>query len=114
MAAFPVNFGVPREALILDEGAMTTRENAVFGADLRRAQRMKSVLLLTSALHMPRAAAAMPATGLQVIPVATDFEATGERVSTLGWLPAADALARVTRALHECVGIVVYRWRGWR
>ena len=62
---------------------------------------------------MPRAAAAMRATGLQVIPVAMDFEATDERVRSLGWLPASDALDRSTHALHEWVGIVVYRWRGW-
>ena len=113
MAAFVVDLGVPREALVLEERAGNTRENAIFCADLMRARRMESALLVTSALHMPRAAAAMRVTGLQVIPVATDFQATGERVRSLGWAPASDALDRSTRALHEWVGIVVYRWRGW-
>jgi len=113
MAAFLVDLGVPREALILEDRATTTRENAVFCAELMRARRMESALLVTSALHIPRAVAAVRAMGVEVFPVATDFEATGERVHSLGWLPASDALDRSTRALHEWVGIVVYRWRGW-
>jgi len=113
MAAFLVDLGVPREALILEDRATTTRENAVFCAELMRARRMESALLVTSALHTPRAVAAVRAMGVEVFPVATDFEATGERVHSLGWLPASDALDRSTRALHEWVGIVVYRWRGW-
>lgn len=113
MADFLGDLGVPRTAMILEERASTTRENAVFSAALMQREGLSTALLVTSALHMPRAAAAIRAAGVEVVPVATDFEAVGGRRPSLAWLPVSDALDRSTRALHEWAGIVVYRWRGW-
>ena len=108
-----VAFGVPRDALILEEESTTTRGNAVHCAKLMRERGFRRALLVTSALHMPRAAAALHATGVEFTPVATDFEVDGVARGVSAWFPDADALLRSTRALHEWTGMTVYRWRGW-
>ena len=66
-------------------------------------------MLVTSALHMPRALALFKAQGLQVTPAPTDFEAGEETPSgLLAWLPDAGALNGSALAMKELVG----RWVG--
>ena len=113
-AVFLADLGVPAEALLLDERALTTRGNAVEVAELLQARGITRILLVTSALHMRRSEAAFRALGLDPLPVATDFEVrTPIRRDFRRWLPNAAALAGATRAAHEYVGWWVYRVRGW-
>ena len=105
---------MPDSALLLEERALTTRQNAVHVQDLLDAQGIDSFLLVTSALHMRRSEASFRALGLDPLPMATDFEvrpspARGWR----RWRPSASALAGSTRAWHEHVGYWQYRRRGW-
>ena len=55
MAKAMARFGVPASALVLEQRSRDTRDNAAFTAILARERGMKRVLLVTSALHMPRA-----------------------------------------------------------
>jgi hypothetical protein len=67
------------------------------------------ILLVTSALHMPRALALFKAQGLGVTPAPTDFEAGQEPPSgMLAWLPDAGALNGSALAMKELVG----KWVG--
>ncbi|KAA6185148.1 YdcF family protein [Thiohalocapsa marina] len=113
MRAFLRDLGVPDTALRLEGRSRNTRENAVETARLLAASGLERVLLVTSALHMPRALASFRATGVEVIPAPTDFEVMPEPAHPLRWLPDAAALADSTRALKEYLGLWVYRWRGW-
>jgi uncharacterized SAM-binding protein YcdF (DUF218 family) len=70
-------------------------------------------LLVTSALHMPRALATFRALGVDTIPAPTDFEAVPQPFHPLRWLPDAETLAASTQAIKEYLGLWVYRWRGW-
>ena len=88
-------------------------ENALYTAEILEAQGMGPVLLVTSALHMPRALATFRAAGVDAIPAATDFEVMPRPRVLLDWLPDAEALAASTRALKEYLGLWVYRYRGW-
>jgi len=108
------DLGVPREAIVLETRALTTRGNAVNVAELLSQRPVESFLLVTSALHMRRAEAAFRRAGLDPIPVAADFEvrpASNHRPRR--WLPSAAALAASSRAFHEYVGYWYYRARGW-
>jgi uncharacterized SAM-binding protein YcdF (DUF218 family) len=70
-------------------------------------------LLVTSARHMPRAAASFIREGIQVIPAPTDLIAV-QRPLTIGrFLPNAEALRESHKAVKEYVGYVVYWLRGW-
>lgn len=55
MLAFLVDLGVPAHAILLEGRSMNTRENALYTAELLAREGHERVLLVTSALHMPRA-----------------------------------------------------------
>ena len=110
MATFLSDLGVPEQAMLFEETSRNTRQNAVFSATLLRARGIDRILLVTSALHMPRAVALFTAQGLQVIPAPTDFEASQPPPpGVLAWLPDALALDASGRAMKELVG----KWVGW-
>lgn len=110
MAVFLQDLGVPRHAMWLEESSRTTRENASLSAPLLTARGIQNVLLVTSALHMPRAMALFAAEGLQVHAAPTDFEAKRAPPPGLqAWFPDAVALDGSGRAIKELVG----KWVGW-
>ena len=108
-----VDLGVPDEALRFEARSRSTRENAVHTAELLARLGLTRVLLVTSALHMPRALASFRAVGVDAVPAPADFEVMPEPAHLLRWLPDAGALYDSTRALKEYLGLWVYRWRGW-
>lgn len=114
MQAFLRDLGVPDAAIQLESGSATTRENAVETARLLQGGGPQTAILVTSALHMRRAAASFRAVGIEVIPAATDHEVVADGPLTpLDFLPDADALEASSRALKERLGLWVYRQRGW-
>jgi uncharacterized SAM-binding protein YcdF (DUF218 family) len=98
------DLGVPDAAMLLEGKSRTTEENARFSADLLRQRGIKTVLLVTSALHMKRALRHWEGQGLLVHPAATDHEASLVPSSWQLWLPNASALDGSTRALKEWIG----------
>lgn len=108
-AAATAEFGVPvrwQEARSAD-----TRQNAAYSAAMLRADGVQSVLLVTSAWHMPRAAAAFAAAGLGVVPAPTGFRAPPPDLS-LALVPHWHGLRDTALALHELFGLVWYRVTG--
>ncbi len=123
--------GVPPGRIVINpgrgpDGPRNTAEEAEAIARLARQRGWKSLLLVTSATHLPRALAsferALPArSGLRLIPVACDYQLPqrslmGRATATsvlLSLLPSADSLAGTTMALREHIGWIVYRLRGW-
>jgi uncharacterized SAM-binding protein YcdF (DUF218 family) len=108
MRRFLLDLGVPHEALWLEGASVNTTSNASHTAQLLRQQNIQHVLLVTSALHMPRARAALEATGLKVYPAPTDFEVIPMPMALHRLLPDAQALQGSARAMKELVG----RWSG--
>ena len=110
MAVFLQDLGVPAQVVALEETSRNTRENAAFSAALLKARGIEHILLVTSALHMPRALALFKAQGLQVTSAPTDFEAGQEPPhGLLAWLPDAGALNGSALAMKELVGLLVGR-----
>lgn len=108
MGQLALRLGVTPEQLKLDEASRSTRDNAVETAKLLGGQ--KSIALVTSALHMPRAVLAFEQQGFQVCPVKVDsiYVPPGG----LGYyLPQSSALRKSESAIHEMLGWLVYRWR---
>lgn len=101
------------EARFLERRARDTHENAIESARLLRAAGLSRVLLVTSAVHMPRAATEFRSAGLTVIeaPVGAASEPVGEWGD---WLPSAPALAVSDAALYELLGRQVARLHGRR
>lgn len=115
--------GVPDEALWLESESRNTYENALFSAKLLESKGVKRILLVTSALHMPRSVALFEHQGLEVIPVTTDFTVTEEvwygftkgdiQSQLIGIFPSTSYLSLTTNVIKEYMGMLVYRWRGW-
>ena len=106
-------FGVPQTALLLEERSTDTTTNARYSAQVARANGVRSVLLVTSAIHMPRASVLFRGAGLQVIevPVPEPPSVRGDRWADR-WLPSGRALWRSGRALKEYAGLVAACFAG--
>jgi uncharacterized SAM-binding protein YcdF (DUF218 family) len=116
VGVFLRDLGVPAEAIVLESRSASTRENALYSAAwLAEHAPDGAVLLVTSALHMPRALATFERAGIKATPAATDFEIMPRSASRtpLDVLPSAAALEASSRAIKEWLGLWVYRWRGW-
>ncbi|MEZ0469163.1 YdcF family protein [Luteimonas salinilitoris] len=104
MAAGIARLGVPASAVVLDDRSRSTRDNARFTAVLAERRGMERILLVTSALHMPRALRAFRNAGLDAVPV--PVPETSPRVGWRErWLPSRRALWRSSRALKEYVAL---------
>lgn len=113
-AALLAGWGIPASAILTETESVNTYENAVYTKLMLDQHKLKNVLLVTSALHMPRALATFQSAGIQATPAATDFESSLPGASGLdAWIANPAALEGTTRALKEYVGWIVYRQRGW-
>lgn len=115
--------GLPSSRMLLLEQPRNTAEEARALAKLAQARGWRSVLLVTSATHLPRAVATFRRLGgpLTVVPVACDYQqpAREQRGALTAaslledLLPDAEDLHQSTVALKEHLGLLVYRMRGW-
>jgi len=122
MATLIVNMGVPASAILQDPTSLNTHENAVNVQKILQQRGIKKVLLVTSALHMPRSLKIFQKQGIDAIAAPTDFLVSTEELDsssdTLGYrllnaLPDARNLDRLTRSLKEYIGLFIYGLRGW-
>jgi uncharacterized SAM-binding protein YcdF (DUF218 family) len=122
MAELVKAMGVPETAILQDPTSLNTRENAVNVKQIMAGNNIKKILLVTSAMHMPRSLSIFQKLGIDAIPAPTDY-LTSERdrqefgssaqATTLSALPETERLRNATRAMKEYVGIFVYWLRGW-
>lgn len=114
MRALLMEWGIPGNAIIMESASKNTHENAVFTKQVLAHNRLKHILLVTSALHMPRAYATFSSAGIKTTPAPTDFTVTYQDHSALmDFLPSAGSLSRTTDAIKEYIGYAYYRRMGW-
>lgn len=122
MAELAGAMGVPNEDMLQDPDSLNTRQNAEKVKVILDRERLGRVLLVTSAMHMPRSFAIFKKLGIPTIAAPTDFVFSDrdelERRSSpeaiaLNLLPDAENLRTTTRAIKEYVGMVAYWLRGW-
>jgi uncharacterized SAM-binding protein YcdF (DUF218 family) len=105
-----VQLGVPREAIVVERASRTTRENARNVLPALRRLGIRRVLLVTSAVHMPRAlqtfARVWGAGAPELIPAVTDISGRADGLPSWElWLPSLEALLSVTNSLKEFAGM---------
>jgi uncharacterized SAM-binding protein YcdF (DUF218 family) len=107
-AALREDFGVPVQWI---EGrSRDTGENAAYSAALLRAAGVKRILLVTDAMHMPRARMSFERSGLEVVSAPTMFF-SNQALWFGAWLPSAEGMRRSWYAVYELLGIAWYRVR---
>lgn len=109
MADAIVHLGVPRSALVLEERSRNTRDNARYSLPLAGTAHPR-LLLVTSTLHMPRAALLFRQAGAQVTPMPVP-EGRAPRRWWRYWLPSPRALWRSGRAFKEIVALTAAHLR---
>jgi uncharacterized SAM-binding protein YcdF (DUF218 family) len=115
--------GVPSEVMLLESRSRNTYENALYSKDILAEKGITRIILVTSALHMPRSVLLFEKQGIEVIPAPTDFNVTEESwqkmlspnlaYQLVQFLPSASNLELTTRAIKEYLGLIVYRLQGW-
>ena len=117
-----IDLGVPRDAVVLENMAVNTEENAkcvrAILSDGRwgmsNESRRKKVLIVTSACHMRRSLYMFQkyAPELECIPAATDYGALPWKDAPFRWrslLPNIGALAHNNDFIHEYIGYYGYK-----
>ena len=114
IAEFLNEFGIDSTNIVLDGASRNTHENAINSLAVMQKNELSSALLVTSALHMPRAAAVFRRAGVNFSPVSIDaLSSSLAKGSIFAFLPTSRALDISTRSIKEWIGLLVYRVRGW-
>jgi uncharacterized SAM-binding protein YcdF (DUF218 family) len=101
--------------ILLETKARNTYENGLYTKKLLDSLNLPpSIVLVTSAQHMPRSVAIFKKQGVTVYPAPTDYLADAPyQWKPICFLPNAGALENSTNALHELYGSFAYRLLGW-
>lgn len=89
----------------------TTYENAVDTHAMLAREGINHIILVTHALHMPRALAAFKHAGFIVTPAPLGFDTSGNEPLLLKLLPAMHSLSRMEDLMHELFGRLWYQLR---
>ncbi|NIA00739.1 YdcF family protein [Massilia sp. CCM 8734] len=91
-----------------EERSADTTQNALYSAAILKAGGVRRVLLVTHAMHMPRAGRAFRAAGLEVVPAPTMLYSRST-LSPLMFVPGWSGMFRSYYATHEWIGLA---WQG--
>ena len=105
-AAFFEEQGLEASRVKLESRSRNTRENAQYVANLLGDRCKQPWLLVTSAWHMPRAAAEFTAVKCNITPFPVDFKTA--RTTSIIQYSLVESLGRWQMALHEWLGLCVY------
>ena len=108
---FLEQFGVTEPQLIVEDQASDTYRNATLTRDLLEPGPDEQWLLVTSAMHMPRAVNVFRSAGWTVVPYPVDYTTTGELELDFSRRPLG-RLVQLDRAVTEWAGLVGYRLAG--
>ncbi|MGB9586049.1 MAG: YdcF family protein [Anaerolineales bacterium] len=118
MAVLIQMLGVPSDALIIENNSQNTYENARNSKEILHRLGVNRVILVTSAMHMPRAVKIFQRQGIDVTPAPTDYTVTQAGWETmtaltpasiiLDLIPSADNLSLTTRVLKEYIGLQTF------
>ncbi len=114
---------VPNEAIWQQTESQNTYEDALYSAQMLEERGITTIILVTSALHMPRSLALFEKQGLTVLPAPVDFTITEQNWENafqpgldeflIYLLPNTSSLGLTTNVLKEYLGMFVYGLRGW-
>lgn len=106
-----LDLGVDAKQIIVEDKARTTQENAQYTAQICKQRGYKNILLVTSALHMPRSMQFFEHyigenKNVKILPYPCDYMLNQQNVFNPRWLvPQLEAFSITSSALHEYVGM---------
>jgi uncharacterized SAM-binding protein YcdF (DUF218 family) len=90
----------------------TTAEDALYSAALLKPKTDERWLLITAAMHMPRAVGCYRVAGFQVEPYPVEFMTRGRSGPFALFATGSSALVQFDRAAKEWIGLIAYRLMG--
>jgi len=104
------SWGVEVDDIVTEELSTNTHQNMQETIKLLEDASSKRILLVTSAMHMPRAMAIFNTSGLEVIPVPANrlINQSTTRIKNR-WIPNAISLGGSSRALREHLGLLYFK-----
>jgi uncharacterized SAM-binding protein YcdF (DUF218 family) len=102
-----VDLGLDPARVIFEDQSRNTHENAVFTHRLIRPAAEERWLLVTSAMHMPRAVGSFRKAGWQVVPYPVDYVTPRDGEFKLGF-SLVDGLDALSTGVREWLGLVSY------
>ncbi|KAF3997457.1 YdcF family protein [Glaciimonas immobilis] len=94
----------------LEESSDNTAQNAANSEKILQRENVRRILLVTDAIHMPRAVMIFRRSGLEVVAAPTVFFSRSH-YALFDFIPMGEGFRRSYYAIHEWVGIVWYRLR---
>lgn len=105
---FFTRMGIGGDRIVYESDSRNTYENALFSrriaGDTAKTGRW---VLITSALHMPRAMGVFRGAGWNVLAYPVDYSTDGQRRFVIGFQPI-EALSRLNTAMREWIGLIAY------
>ncbi|MDN5843403.1 MAG: YdcF family protein [Alcaligenaceae bacterium] len=106
--------GIPGTNIVQEDHSLTTHQNAIYTAQLLRSLHIDRILLVTSALHMPRAMASFQKQGVTAIAAPSPPQiVVPDGPGFLFWQPDMRTLNASRSIIKEYLGLLVYWARGW-
>jgi len=103
-----IDWGIPESAIVAESASRTTEQNQEYVTTLLQRRDINSALLVTSAIHMPRAIELFKNNSIRITPASADVLVTkSSSPPVFNWLPSASAMQLTTQALHEYYGLTV-------
>lgn len=102
------SLNIPRQHLFMESKAKNTLENARFSKKMLDSLQLKEpVILITSAVHMPRAVKVFQKAGMEVIPFPSNYLVTKDDTAfrLKYFVPSANALMNWSALLREWMGL---------
>jgi uncharacterized SAM-binding protein YcdF (DUF218 family) len=103
--------GIPESMIWSEDRSRSTHENAVYSTMILREHGVSRVALVVDATSMPRAAACFRKLRVDIVPAPCCFRTWGPWRDEL--LPSWKAVRQNEDTLHEILGLLWYRIRGW-
>ncbi len=109
MRRYLMGLGIPAARVHVEAHSQNTWENASRLLPVLRLAGIRRVLLVTSAVHMPRAVWCFRAQGVDVIPAPCAYLGGGRTPRDIrDYVPNWTTLERSSQALHEYLGLIWY------
>jgi len=107
-----VDLGVDPARINMVPQSRTTSEDAYYSAALLKPTSSEKWLLITSAMHMPRAVGCFRTVGFRVQPYPVEFVSRGRTGPFALFSTGSSALIQFDRAAKEWIGLLAYRLTG--
>lgn len=112
-----LRFGIPSDNMWVQTESRNTEEDARFCLEILKEANVNRVLLVTSAMHMPRSIQLFRGHGIEIIPAPTDYTVTEQGWSELfnpdlnsflvNLMPNSGSLSLTTNVMKEYIGMAV-------